>query len=100
MHVYVKAGIIGVGGFVLAFGGWHLWIDHQNLHALVELEGQRQAAFRAQQGQNLPAGQNPQAPSAPAVASPTETQEPVKPAKIHLRPPKDAGPKTDTKGGG
>lgn len=33
----------GLVGFALAWGGWHCWLDHRNLHVLVEFVVQQQA---------------------------------------------------------
>jgi hypothetical protein len=40
----VGAVLLGAGGFALAWGVWHLYQDHQNLHVLVQLEMQRRQA--------------------------------------------------------
>lgn len=44
MKTYVFAILFGIFGFVAAFGGWHLYQDHQNLHALINLVVQQQRA--------------------------------------------------------
>ena len=39
--------LVGACGFFLAWGGWHLYQDHQNWHILLnqlQLEQQKQAA--------------------------------------------------------
>lgn len=38
----------GILGFVVAFGLWHLWIDHQSLHQIIGiLNAQAAAAQKA-----------------------------------------------------
>jgi len=39
------AGVLtGVLGFALAWSAWHLYIDHQDLHALITIEQARRSA--------------------------------------------------------
>lgn len=58
MNILKIAGIgIGAGilGVLLALAGWHLWIDHANIHALVGIENARaEAAQKAQRAQPPP----------------------------------------------
>lgn len=44
---YLGALVVGILGAGLVFLGFHLWTDHENLHALVQIEAARQAAQRA-----------------------------------------------------
>jgi hypothetical protein len=40
---------LGVLGFVLAFGGWHLWLDHKAMHQVFEIVAAAQQRQQAQQ---------------------------------------------------
>lgn len=37
MKRHVLAAVIGALGFGVAWGGWHLYVDHVNLHALINV---------------------------------------------------------------
>ena len=50
---YLKAIGAGVLGFMLAWGSWHLYIDHQNFHALLN-------AIQQQQIQQVQHAQHPE----------------------------------------
>lgn len=41
---YVYSVLLGVLGFSIAWGGWHLYTDHEALHALINLAVQAQRA--------------------------------------------------------
>ncbi len=43
--------LLGAAGFCLAWGGWHLYVDHQHVDAIWSLELQRSAAAAAQAAQ-------------------------------------------------
>jgi hypothetical protein len=42
--------LLGILGFALAWSGWHLYVDHQDLHALIAIERARQVAPAAPAG--------------------------------------------------
>lgn len=35
MKPILYGALAGLGGFVLAWSCWHLWVDHQTFHAVV-----------------------------------------------------------------
>jgi hypothetical protein len=52
--------LLGALGFAIAFGSWHLYLDHSNLHAIVNMV----AASQNQQARMMQ-GQPPAAAPAP-----------------------------------
>ena len=48
----LKALGAGILGFMLAWSGWHLYIDHQNFHALLNAIQQQQQMQQLQQAQH------------------------------------------------
>lgn len=43
---YVAPLVLGVLGMLAVLTGRHLWLDHEALHVLIQIEQQRQAAAR------------------------------------------------------
>lgn len=41
MRVVLLGTVVGVVAFLVAWSLWHLWIDHQNLHALLNWANQQ-----------------------------------------------------------
>ena len=38
-----------LGGMLFLWIGWHLWVDHANLHSLINIEAQRQTQQQLEQ---------------------------------------------------